>query len=250
MITWRYATTFILWLASCHCAAGKVSAAVAANFAGAMTIIAREFETASGHEVTLSFGSSGKFFAQIKNGAPYDVFFSADQVKPRALQQAGLVVPGSRFTYAIGALALWSANATLIDARAQVLKQGHFKRLAIANPTLAPYGVAAMQVLHNLGIAAATHDKLVRGENVAQAYQFAHSGNAELGFVALSQVWHEREGSHWIVPPHLYAPIRQDAVLLRRAENNRAARALLRFARSDRVKRLLASRGYRAEAEI
>lgn len=230
--------------------AETISAAVASNFTEAMKAIAYEFEIRSGHQVQLSFGSSGKFYAQIKQGAPYELFFSADQLKPALLEQEGLTAPGSRFTYAIGTLALWSADPTKVDAEAKVLTEGDFKKLAIANPKLAPYGAAAIETLQALGIESSTRNKLVQGENIAQAYQFAATGNAELGLVALSQIIDEgkiKTGSAWIVPANLYTPIRQDAVLLRHAEQSKAARQLLAFVRSEQARALIATYGYQAE---
>lgn len=230
--------------------AETISVAVASNFTEAMKAIAYEFEIRSGHQVQLSFGSSGKFYAQIKQGAPYQLFFSADQLKPALLEQEGLTAPGSRFTYAIGTLALWSADPTKVDAEAKVLTEGDFKKLAIANPKLAPYGAAAIETLQALGIESSTRNKLVQGENIAQAYQFAATGNAELGLVALSQIIDEgkiKTGSAWIVPANLYTPIRQDAVLLRHAEQSKAARQLLAFVRSEQARALIATYGYQAE---
>ena len=229
--------------------ADVIRVAVASNFTAPMKAVVAAFEAASGHRVQLAFGSSGKFFAQINHGAPFQVFFSADQAKPLALEQAGLGVPGTRFTYAVGALALWSHKpATEAEAVFARLKTGDFNRLALANPKLAPYGAAAVEVLRSLQLEVTTKGKWVRGENIAQAYQFARSGNADLGFVALSQITapgHAGAGSAWVVPRALYAPIRQDALLLRRGENSEAARALLRFVRSDKAQAMIRTYGYR-----
>ncbi|MCX2779721.1 molybdate ABC transporter substrate-binding protein [Microbulbifer thermotolerans] len=221
--------------------------AVASNFTPAMKEIAAEFEKSTGHRVILSFGSSGKFYAQIKNGAPFQLFFSADTAKPEALEREGFTVPGSRFTYAIGGLVLWSASSDLLSDGISVLREGTYNRLALANSKLAPYGVAAEEVLHNLGLQKSTQAKWVRGENIAQTYQFVASGNAELGFVALSQVMHNGRidtGATWIVPSHLYHPIRQDAVLLS-GSNSAAAAAFLRFVRGDKARAIIRSYGYR-----
>lgn len=228
-------------------AAEEVRVAVAANFTPAMKEIAAEFEKSTGNRVILSFGSSGKFYAQIKNGAPFQLFFSADTAKPEALEREGLTVPGSRFTYAIGSLVLWSANPDLLSDGISVLREGTYNRLALANSKLAPYGVAAEEVLQNLGLKKSTRAKWVRGENIAQTYQFVASGNAELGFVALSQIMHSGRidtGSAWIVPSHLYSPIQQDAVLLS-GSNNAAAAEFLRFVRGDKASVIIRSYGYR-----
>ncbi len=229
--------------------AEQVLVAAASNFTAAMNEIAVQFEQETGHTVTLAFGSSGKFFAQIQNGAPFHVFFSADQAKPKALEDAGLIVPESRFTYAKGGLVLWSLKADLIDAKASVLKQGNFNKLALANPRLAPYGAAAVEVLDQLGLHKATRAQWVQGENISQTFQFIASGNADLGFVALSQVMVKgviNQGSYWIVPSQLYQPIRQDAVLLQKGKSNAAAKALLDFVKESKARSIIESYGYKS----
>ncbi len=244
----HWTTCALLLLLPASLQAGEVSVAVAANFSAPMKVIAEQFQVATGHRAILSFGSSGKFYAQIKNGAPYQVFLSADQAKPQALANDGMVVSGSRFTYALGALALWSADKNLIDESAAVLKTGNFRKLAIANPRLAPYGNAALETLDALGLRTALSASLVRGENIAQAYQFVGSGNAELGFVALSQVWQDgeiRQGSGWKVPGDLHSPIRQDAVLLLKGRRSAAAGALLAFLKSEQARDVIKRFGYR-----
>ena len=201
-------------------AAAETQAAVAANFTAPMRQIAALFERETGHKVLLAFGSTGAFHAQIGNGAPFDLLLAADAATPARLVAEGFAQNGSGFTYAVGRLALWSARTGVVDAQGEVLKRGGFERLAIANPKLAPYGAAAVQVQERLGIAAALRDKWVQGENIAQTYQFVASGNALLGFVALSQVFGNgaiRNGSGWIVPQELHDPIRQDAVLDRKS---------------------------------
>lgn len=228
--------------------AEELTVAVAANFTAAMKDIAAEFEEASGHRVRLAFGSSGKFYAQIKNGAPFQAFFSADTTKPAALEKDGLAVSGSRFTYAVGSLALWSADPALVDDRASVLKGGNFRKLALANPKLAPYGGAAVQVLRNLDLEETTRAKWVQGENIAQTFQFVATGNADLGFVALSQILRGgqvKAGSAWIVPGDLYSPICQDAVLLRRGADSKGAVEFLQFLRGDKARAIIESYGYR-----
>lgn len=232
--------------------ADEINVAVAANFMAAMNDIAAAFEKKTGHMLSLSFGSSGKFYAQIKNGAPLQIFLSADAEHPLQLEQDGLAVAGTRFTYAHGTLALWSARSGFVDATGAVLKQGQFNKLAIANPRLAPYGQAAMEVLRHLGIAEAMQAKLVQGENIAQTYQFVETGNAELGFVALSQLIGKdgiKAGSAWIVPANMHKTIHQDAVLLKTGAGNQAALELLRFLRSEKAKSIIASYGYQTAAE-
>lgn len=231
--------------------ADDLSVAVASNFAEPMKKLAVSFEQETGHKLLLSFGASGKFYAQIKNGAPFQVFLSADQEKPAALEKEGFVVPDSSFTYALGALALWSRNLELNDKGADVLRSGKFNKLALANPRLAPYGVAAVEVLENLQLQETTQAKWVMGENIAQTWQFVSTGNADLGFVALSQIITEgkiKKGSAWIVPSPLYHPIKQDVVLLRRGENNRAARELLDFLRGEKATQIIEAWGYTTPA--
>ena len=227
--------------------AEDVQVAVAANFTAPMQAIAAAFEKDTGHKAQLAFGSSGKFYAQIKNGAPFQVFLSADDEKPARLEQEGLAVAGTRFTYAIGQLALWSAKEGVVDSKGEVLKKGNYAHLAIANPKLAPYGAAAIEVLKHLGLLETVQPKLVQGENIAQAWQFVASGNAELGFVALSQVTKDgklTQGSAWIVPASLHAPIRQDAVMLATGKGNPAASALMAYLKSDTAKTIIRSFGY------
>ena len=227
----RAALLFALHPVMAH--AGQAHIAVASNFAAPMKVLAAQFEQASGHTLTLSFGSTGKFYAQIKNGAPFDVLLAADDETPARLMREGDAV--QRQTYAIGRLVLWSARPDLIDGSDAVLRQNRFQRLAIANPKLAPYGAAAVEVLAKLKLTDSVRGKFVMGENIAQTYQFVASGNAELGFVALSQVMQDGKisgGSAWLVPASLHAPIRQDVVLLKRGENNEAARALFDFLKS------------------
>lgn len=217
-------------LQSAPALAGQAHVAVASNFAAPMKALAAQFERATGHTLTLSTGATGKFYAQIRNGAPFDVFLAADDETPARLMREGDAVQSQ--TYAIGRLVLWSNRPGYIDGSDAVLRTSHFKRLAIANPRLAPYGAAAMETLTRLKLADRMKNKFVIGENIAQTYQFVASGNAELGFVAMSQVMQNgklNSGSGWLVPSSLHAPIRQDAVLLKRGENNEAARALFDF---------------------
>jgi len=232
-------------LASAH--AASVSVAVAANFTAPMQAIAQAFQQDTGHSTQLAFGSSGNFYAQIRNGAPFQVFLSADDAKPIKLEQAGLAVAGSRFTYAFGSLVLWSSRPGFVDARGEVLRHGKFNKLSIANPKLAPYGQAAVEVLTKLGLFTTLSKKFVQGENIAQAYQFVMSGNAELGFVALSQVMQHGKlssGSGWIVPDNLHSPIRQDAVLLLPGKGDPAATALLQYLKSAKAQAIIKAYGY------
>jgi molybdate transport system substrate-binding protein len=242
----RYAL-LLLFLAQPSARAGEVNVAVAANFTAPMQKIAAGFEKDTGHKALLSFGSSGKFYAQIKNGAPFHVFLSADDEKPAKLEQEGMTLPGSRFTYAIGTLVLWSAKPGYVDARGDVLKKGTFQHLALANPKLAPYGAASVEVLNGLGLYSALAPKFVEGENVAQTYQFIVTGNAELGFVALSQVMKDgkiADGSAWIIPADLHTPIRQDAVILATGKGNPAALALMKYLKQGKARAIIKACGY------
>ena len=227
--------------------ADDINVAVAANFAAPMEEIAQAFNKATGHQLKISAGASGKFYAQIRNGAPFQVFLSADDEKPARLEKDGLAVPGSRFTYAIGKLVLWSANPNLVDANGKILESYRFNKLAIANPKTAPYGAAAIETLSALKLKSRLEPKFVMGENISQTYQFVDSGNAQIGFIALSQVTRNnqlRSGSLWLVPEQLYAPIRQDAVLLVAGQDSVAARQLLFFLKSDTALRIIKSYGY------
>jgi len=227
--------------------AGDVQVAVAANFAGPMEKLAEQFQKDTGHKAVVASGATGKFYAQIRNGAPFEVLLSADDETPARLEAEGQVVAKSRFTYAVGRLVLWSAKANYVDATGAVLKTGDFTHLAIANPKTAPYGAAATAVIDKLGLTARLQPRLVQGENIAQAFQFASTGNAELGFVAQAQVWRDGKftaGSGWIVPATMHAPIRQDAALLTRGAKNPAAQALLDYLRTDKAKALIRAYGY------
>ena len=227
--------------------ADEVNVAVAANFAGPMEKIGAAFKKETGHELLVSTGSTGKFYAQIKNGAPFEVLFSADDETPAKLEREGLAVAGTRLTYAIGRLVLWSAKPGFVDDQGAILKTGNFQHLAIANPKLAPYGQAAEQTMQALGLYEKLQPKLVTGENIGQTYQFIGTGNAELGFVALSQVYEGgkiQKGSGWIVPDALHKPIRQNAALLNPGKDKAAARALLEFMKSDAAKAIITAAGY------
>ncbi len=227
--------------------ADEVQVAVAANFATPLKALAIDFERDTGHTLRLSAGASGKLYAQIKSGAPFDVFLSADEETPLRLEKEGDGVAGTRYTYAIGQLVLWSAQSGFVDTQGAVLKNGNFKHLALAAPNLAPYGAAAIQTLTQLGLLAALTPRFVQGESIGQTYSFVASGNAELGFVALSQVFENgkiSQGSGWLVPATLHSPLRQDAVLLARARDKPAARALLDFLKGSKARILIRSFGY------
>lgn len=227
--------------------AAEAKVAVAANFAEPLKAVAAVLEKTTGHTLAITAGSTGKLVAQIKNGAPFDVLLSADSRYPDLLEQAGLVVPGSRFTYATGKLVLWSANPRRVDADGKVLSHPTLGKVAYANPKLAPYGVAAGEVMAKLGLTAALTPKLVMGESIGHTYTFAFSGNADVGFVALSQVQQGgklKSGSVWRIPQDLYTPIRQDAVILQRAAHNEAAQALMKLLKSPSIKDLIRSYGY------
>lgn len=234
-------------LLSQSASAEEVQLAVAANFTAPMQKIAAEFEKDSGHKARLMFGATGKFYAQISNGAPFEVFLSADDETPARLEKDGLAVAGSRFTYATGRLALWSAREGYVDDKGEVLKKGDFRHLSIASPKTAPYGAAAVQTLNKLGLLTALEPRFVQGENIAQTHSFIVSGNAELGFIALSQVFRDSRlasGSAWIVPANLHEPIRQDAVLLAKGQSNPAAAALLKYLKGDKARSIIKSFGY------
>jgi molybdate transport system substrate-binding protein len=226
--------------------ADEISIAVAANFTAPMKLIAAEFEKDSGHKVLASFGSTGKFYAQIRNGAPFQILLAADDETPTKLAKEGAAVGASQFTYATGKLVLWSAKPGLVDSAGAVLKKGTFEHLALPDPKLAPYGVAGVETLKALGAYEAVQPKLVTAENLTQAYQFIASGNAELGFVALSQVQKDGkiEGSSWLVPANLYTAIRQDAVILDKGKGVHAVEALMKYLRGDKARALIKSFGY------
>ncbi|MDY7578250.1 molybdate ABC transporter substrate-binding protein [Herbaspirillum sp. RTI4] len=227
--------------------ADEVQVAVAANFAAPLKLLAADFQKATGHQVQITVESTGKLYAQISNGAPFDILLAADEATPARLEKEQQAVAGSRFTYASGTLVLWSASPTGVDSQGEVLKQGRFQHLAIAAPKLAPYGAAALETLTKLKLLDGVQAKLVQGESIGQTYSFIASGAAELGFVALSQVMENGKltsGSAWIVPAALHAPIRQDAVLLMKGKDHPAAIALLDYLRSAPAKSAIRSFGY------
>ncbi|MEY4980204.1 MAG: Molybdate-binding periplasmic protein precursor [Pseudomonadota bacterium] len=227
--------------------ATEATVAVAANFAEPIKAIAAVLEKTTGHTLKISTGASGAFYTQIKNGAPFDVFLSADNERPEMLEQDGLAQPGTRFTYATGKLVLWSAKAGRVDQQGAVLRAADLGKVAHANPKTAPYGAAAVQVLDKLGLTQAITPQLVQGESIGQTFNFVKTGNADVGFVALSQVLSEgrlKSGSMWVIPQTHYDPIRQDAVLLKKGVGNEAAQALLKLLQSPNIKALIRGYGY------
>ena len=222
----------------------EIRIAVAANFVVVLEDLATRFESTSEHEVLLSSGSTGGHYAQIRNGAPFEAFFGADVARPALLEQEGRIVPGSRFTYALGRIALWSASVGYVDGDGKVLEHGDFRFLAIANPELAPYGAAAREVLMGLGLWEGLQDRLVQGQDIGQTLSFVHTRAAELGFVAYSQLRNPEapvDGSYWLVPESMHAPIEQQAVLLKDVQ---AAREFLEFVESEEGAEIIRSYGY------
>ncbi|EIK97047.1 molybdenum ABC transporter periplasmic molybdate-binding protein [Pseudomonas sp. M47T1] len=227
--------------------ADEVQVAVAANFTAPIQAIAKAFEADTGHTLVAAYGATGQFYTQIKNGAPFEVFLAADDSTPAKLESEGDTVKGSRFTYAVGTLALWSAKEGYVDSKGAVLKANQYQHLSIANPKAAPYGLAATQVLDKLKLTDATKAKIVEGQNITQAYQFVSTGNAELGFVALSQIFKDGKvtsGSAWIVPADLHDPIKQDAVILSKGKDSAAAKALVQYLKGPKAAAIIKSYGY------
>ena len=228
--------------------ADEIQVAVAANFAGAAQKIAADFEHDTGHAVKLSFGATGKFYAQIVAGAPFDVLLAADQATPGKLVAEGKAVPATLHTYAIGRLVLWSADPGVVDGKGDVLKSDKWKHLSVADAKLAPYGQAAKETLAALKLTDAVKSRLVTGENIGQALQFVQTGNAELGFVALGQVQppdgSRVPGSMWLVPDNLYAPIRQDAVVIAATKASKAATEFVDYLAGDKARVVIKAYGY------
>jgi len=234
-------------LAHASAFAADAQVAVAANFAEPIKAIGAVLEKTTGHTIKVTLGATGKLYAQIKNGAPFDVLLSADTATPEKLEKEGLGQPGSRFTYATGKLVLWSADAKRVDTKGEVLKAANLGKVSYANPKVAPYGAATVQVIDKLGLTAALTPKLVQGESIGQTFTFASTGNADVGFVAMSQVLQGgqlKSGSMWVVPQALYDPIRQDAVLMQKSASNQAAQALMKLLKSPNIKDLIRSYGY------
>ncbi len=227
--------------------ADEVQVAVAANFTAPMKQIAADFEKATGHKAVLAFGATGKFYAQIRNSAPFEILLAADDETPTKLAKEGAAVAASQFTYAKGKLVLWSAKEVIVDDKGDVLKKGGFDHIALANPKLAPYGAAAVEAMKALGVYDSLSPKFVTAENIGQTYQFVKSGNALLGFVALSQVTKDNritEGSAWVVPANLYPPIRQNAIVLEKGKGKPAVEALMKFLQGEAAKAIIRSYGY------
>jgi molybdate transport system substrate-binding protein len=230
--------------------AGEVRVAVASNFAPTLHELTRDFERTTDDRVLISSGSTGKLYAQISNGAPFEIFLAADAARPRRLEQDGTAVAETRFTYALGRLALWSAHPDVVDGTDAALREGGFRHIALANPRVAPYGTAAMELLKGLHLWEATASRVVFGENVAQAFSFVSTGNAELGFVALAQVLgldNENRGSFWVVPQRLHPPIEQQAVLLPPGKDNPAALRFVSYLRSAAARSIIERSGYEVE---
>jgi molybdate transport system substrate-binding protein len=237
----------VCWAAAHAAHSAQAHVAVAANFAEPMRAIAAVLEKTTGHTIAITAGATGKLYAQIKNGAPFDVLLSADSKTPEALEKEGLAHAGSRFAYATGKLVLWSADPKRVDAQGDILKNPALGKVAYANPKLAPYGAAAVEVMSKLGLTTALAPKLVQGESIGQTYTFAYSGNADAGFVALSQVLEGgklKSGSMWLIPEALYTPIRQDAIVLQRGTHNEAAQALVKLLKSPAIQDLIRTYGY------
>jgi molybdate transport system substrate-binding protein len=223
--------------------AAQTNVAVAANFTDAAKEIAAAFKQKTGHDAVLSFGSSGQLYTQITQDAPFQIMLSADQARPKKLVGDGLGVPDSQFTYAIGKLVLWSKNPGLVRGEA-TLKSGSFAKLSICNPVAAPYGAAAVETMKSLKLYDTLQPKLVEGANITQAFQFVATGNAEIGFVALSQLRGNIGGSRWLAPQNLYKPIKQDAVLLKNAAGNAAAIAFMEFLKGPEARAIIEKYGY------
>jgi len=242
-----WAGAFLFGTMASSASAGEVTAAVAANFTAPVQQIAELFQKETGNTVKLSFGSSGKFYSQIKEGAPFDVFLSADEKNPKLLEEEGLAVKDTRFVYALGKLVLWSAKPGFVDDKGAVLSKGEYNKIAYADPKLAPYGLAAQETLQKMNLWEKVQSKLVTGESIAQTYQFAATGNAELAFIALSQVTKDgkvSEGSWWVVPADMYNPIKQSAVQLSAAKDPAAAKAFMAFLKSEKALAIIRNFGY------
>lgn len=235
--------TIVLVLTVRPAPAAQTNIAVAANFTDAAKEIAAAFKARTGHDAVLSFGSSGQLYTQITQDAPFEVFLSADDERPRKAVADGWGAPGSIFTYAVGKLVLWSKQPSLVTGES-TLTSDKFNKLSICNPVAAPYGAAAVETMKSLDIYDTLQPKLVVGANITQAYQFVETGNAEIGFVALSQVVGDKSGSRWMVPQNLYKPIRQDAVMLKKGEGSEAATAFMAFLKGPEARALIEKYGY------
>lgn len=233
----------VLCLAGANAFAAQTNVAVAANFTDAAKEIAAAFQKKTGHEAVLSFGSSGQFYTQITQDAPFQIFLSADNERPKKLVDDGLAVADSRFTYAIGKLVLWSKTPDLVKGE-ETLRTASFAKLSICNPVAAPYGAAAVEAMKSLKVYDTLQPKFVEGANITQAFQFVQTGNAEVGFIALSQLTGNDSGSRWLVPQTLYSPILQDAVLLKKGASNEAATAFITFLKGPEARAIIEKYGY------
>jgi len=246
--TYTFSLMFFLYVCLATAAAEEVRVAVASNFLGTLNEIITNFQRDTSHTAVVSPGSSGKLYAQIKHGAPFDVFFSADGKRPILLEEEGLAVKGSRFVYAVGRLTLWSPDSNMVHGEGRaVLSDGHFEHLAIANPKTAPYGRAAEQTLNKLDLWEDLKGRIVQGENIGQTFQFVFSKNAQLGFVALSQVLDPKingSGSRWDVPRSFHDPLEQEAVLLVTGKEHEAAKAFLEYVQGDKSRAIIEQFGY------
>lgn len=235
---------------SATCQADSIRIAVASNFSAAIRQLVEQYQSGTSHKIQLTFGSSGKHYAQIIHGAPFDIFFAADSKRPELLETSGVGIKNSRFTYAYGRLALWSTDKSRIDKKGLVLQKATFRHLAIANPKLAPYGAAAMDVLDYLKLKESLQSRLIYGENISQVYQFVASKNAELGFIAysqLKQVNSSEPGSFWLVPESMHRPIEQQAIQL---TNNDIATDFIRFVKSAQGQKIIRSFGYNLRIKV
>ena len=239
---------YVIFVVAANAQAAEIKVAVASNFANTLKEIAVEFQRDTGHQLAITPGATGKFYAQISNGAPFDVFLSADDETPRKLAQEGKAIAASQFTYATGRLALWSPSPDLVDKNADILKTDKFKYIAIANAKVAPYGQAAVQTMQKLGVLSKIEPRVVQGESIAQTFQFVSTGNAQLGFVALSQIFENgkiKTGSAWIVPEEMHEQLKQDAVVLQSCKNTSACQALMDYLKSEKIKKMMSSYGYK-----
>ena len=237
-----------VFLIAANAQAAEIKVAVASNFANVLKEIAVEFQKDTGHQLAITPGATGKFYAQISNGAPFDVFLSADDETPRKLAQEGKAIAASQFTYAIGRLALWSPNPEMVDKNADILKTDKFKFIAIANAKVAPYGQAAVQTMQKLGVLTKIEPRVVQGESISQTYQFVSTGNAQLGFVALSQIFENgkiKTGSAWIVPEEMHEQLKHDAVVLQSCKHMSECQSFMYYLKSEKVKKMMASYGYK-----
>lgn len=228
--------------------AAEVKVAVASNFSSTLNEISAAFKKETGHTLIISSGASGKFFSQIREGAPFEVFLSADPEHPKKLLEQNLAVKGTDFIYAVGKLVLWSSKENFVDPQGKVLQSTSLQHIAIANPELAPYGKATQEFLERKGLWTSLRPKMVVGENIAQTFHFVSTGNADLGFIAYSQIKDtpSLKGSYWIVPQDLYKPLQQVALLLKTGDNNAAAKRFLDFLKSKEAKSIIAKFGYGA----